>query len=226
MHVEVKSYSSDYTIRQMAHAMAGGDHQFSWNFNRASHFLILAYPAMLSCDLEREVVPWLEERGEELLDNRKLEDNDILWNVVPEREFLAKKNKFILSKTKLKMGKPYQVVVYPCWIEDDCWEIYPVANEANVLVIPVTLPLEVTYKRSLFSKIQTCRFRVRFDVNSLEGVLCYKPSCSRYVFPVSVQSMRAAKEGWLCVQLPKEDVLNFLVAPEYKAYYNIKITEG
>lgn len=226
MYVEIKQNSSDYTIRQMTRTLVGGgDHQLSWNFNRASHFLVLAHPAMMDCDLENNVVPWLMENGEELLESRKMDDDDIVWNVVQEREFLAKKNKFILQKAKFKIGTPYRIVVYPCQIEDGNWYIYQVANDANAAEVPVTIPMDVEYKKSLFSKIQTCKFRVRFDANSLEGVLRYKPSCSRYVFPISVESMKMARDGWLYVQLPKGEVLNILVAPEYKKYYNIRITE-
>ena len=75
------------------------------------------------------------------------------------------------------------------------------------------------------SKNQICMFRAKFDVNRLDGVLRYKPSCSRCQFPVSVESMKAAKEGWLYVWLPKGEDLTISVAPEYKDYYNIRIAD-
>lgn len=228
MYIETKATSSDYSIRQMARTLvAGGDHQLSWNFNRASHFLIVAHPAMQEFGLDEVIAPWLTENGDELMENRKMEADDVVWCLVPEKEFLVKKNKYTLPKAKMKTGIPYRIVVYPCRIEDDSWEIYQVSGDANVAVIPVTIPVDIKYKSPLFGRGTQCTFRIRYsDVSSLGGVLNYKPSCSRNLFPISVDSMKLAKEGWLYVQLPKGEALNILVSPEYKAYYNVKIMDN
>lgn len=227
MMVEIKSNPMEYTISQLAGTMNNGDLQLSWNFNRASHFLIVAHPVRNQFDLEEDMVPWLQEKGDAFLESRRAEEDDVLWILLTEREFLAKKNKFMIQRGKLRSGVPYKIVIYPCRIEDKTWEIYKVPGDANVHTVPVVVPVEIAYKKAgWFGKPRFGRFRVRFDVEALEGVLRYKPSCSRCQFPVSVESMKRAKEGWLWVQLPSDASLNILVAPEYKAYYNIRVTES
>lgn len=226
MNIAVRQNPADYSIRQMTRTQTStGDHQISWNFNRATHFLMVIHPAKTVCDLEEDIVPWLEENGKELLEKRRVSQDGVLWIAVQEREFRAKKNKYILPRTSITAGIPYRIVVYPCQIQDEEWDVYTVQGDANVQVIPVPILVEVDYKRSLFAKNQQCRFRAKFDVNRLEGVLKYKPSCSRCQFPVSVESMKASRDGWLSVWLPKGEELNIMVASEYKEYYNIKIAE-
>lgn len=63
------------------------------------------------------------------------------------------------------------------------------------------------------------------DFNQLEGILCYKPSCSRCHFPVSAESMRNAKDGWLRVWIPSGEELNVYTTLEYKKYYYVRIEE-
>lgn len=159
---------------------------------------MVIHPAKTVCDLEEDIVPWLEENGKELLEKRRVSQDGVLWIAVQEREFRAKKNKYILPRTSITAGIPYRIVVYPCQIQDEEWDVYTV-QDANVQVIPVPILVEVDYKRSLFAKNQQCRFRAKFDVNRLEGVLKYKPSCGQRQFPVSVESMKASRDGWLSV---------------------------
>lgn len=234
MNITVKQNLSDYTIRQMERIMTGnGDYELSWKFNRATHFLIIIHQIRVSCDLKEHIVPWLSENGEQLLENRKIIEDDILWNTVTEREFINKRNKLILPRKDFVTGIPYRIVVYPCRIEEKNWEIYEVLNGSNIKTIPVSVWMEIVYEkslRSLFFKEKLCKFRLRLDinrldVNQLQGVLWYKLSCSQCLFPISVESMRMAKDGWLFVWLPKSEELKMIVSPEYKDYYNIKIAD-
>lgn len=226
MNISVKYNLEDYTIRHLTRKVTNvTEQQLSWNFNRASHFLIVTHPAKTAFDLDVDIVPWLSKNGDILLDSGKKTADSILWNLIPEKKFMASGNKFTFPKGSLTPGVPYRIQIYPCEIQDDQWDIYRVDDDANIAVIPVSIVVEVQYKRPLISKNQICMFRTKFDVNRLEGVLRYKPSCSRCQFPVSVESMKAAKEGWLHVWLPKGEDLTISVAPEYKDYYNIRIAD-
>jgi len=225
MDVTVKQNPGDYTIRHMMYRKTGkGDYQFFWDFNKASHFLVAAHPVKSGWGLEQDIVPWLSENGRRLLENSRIMEDGIIWNVIQEREFLAQNNKYIVQRSILKPGLPYRIAVYPCQIQGEGWDIYRIPDGDNVKAIPVGIRIEVTYKKPLFSPKQMCMFRVRFDADSLEGVLRYKPSGSRCQFPVSVECMKAARDGWICVCLPRDGELSITVAPEYKGYYNIKIT--
>lgn len=226
MNISLKQNPEDYTIRHLTRKMTNtGDQQLSWNFNRASHFLVVTHPAKTPCDLEADILPWLTKNGETLLESGKKTIDGILWNIVQERKFLAANNKFTIPRGNLTNGIPYRIQIFPCDIQDDQWDIYQVEEDANVAVVPVSILMELQYRKPLFSKNQICMFRAKFDVNRLDGVLRYKPSCSRCQFPVSVESMKAAKEGWLYVWLPKGEDLTISVAPEYKDYYNIRIAD-
>lgn len=226
MNITVRQPSNEYTIRHMMRNKAvSGECQLSWDFNSASHFLMVIHPVRLECNLSQDIVPWLEKKGKELLEvHRKVEDG-IIWSLIQEREFRISNNKYTVQRSVLMAGTPYRIVIYPCQIDGEDWNIYTVSGDANVRKIPVSIEVEIRYKKLFLWPKQMCMFRVRHDVNRLDGVLRYKPSGSCCQFPVSVESMKTARDGWVYVFLPRDEELNITAAPEYKEYYNIIVTD-
>ena len=226
MKFAMRQNQDEYTIRRMeCKKTNNGDYQLSWNYNKASHFLVVVHPAKITNEPEDRIVSWLEKNGTELLDHFTMTSEDFAWYLVQERDFCVKKNKFIIPRGCIRIGVPYCIGVYPCQISQEEWAIYGVPNKTNVAVISVSIPVEIRYKRLFFSGKRLCMFRPRFDSKQLDGILCYKPSCCHSRFPVSAESMRASREGWLEVRLPKGEELNLSVALEYREYYNVRIEE-
>lgn len=224
MRFEIIQNQDEYTIRRMeCKKINNGDYQLSWNFNQASHFLVIVHPAKATGEPEEGIISWLEENGRELLDHFTITSEDFVWYLVQERDFCVKKNKFIIPRGCIKNGIPYRIVVYPCQISQEKWEVYQIPAKANETVISVCIPIELRFKFFFFSGKRLCMFRPRFDSRQLDGILCYKPSCSYSRFPVSADSIKAAKGGWLGVWLPKGEELNIFVVPEYREYYHVRI---
>lgn len=230
MKFVIRQNPKEYTIRGLGCRKTGnGDHQLNWKYNRASHFLIIVYPVKASWNPDENMISWLEENGKELLENHSIMTGGVLWYLIEEQDFLAQKSKFMIPRGSLKSEIPYRIIIYPCQAGQEEWEIYQVSNNENEAVIPVLIPVELRYKNInkyfILPQQRLCMFRPIFDINQLEGILFYKPSCRRRHFPVSVESMRSAKDGWLRVWIPYGEELNIYAALEYKKYYYVRIEE-
>lgn len=216
----VKKKSSDlYTIRHLKRTMVNGMYQISWNFVNASHFLVVMTPGIQGTDLDTDIIPVIEDRGEELFDTKWIDEDGIQLLLIREQEFLVNQNRFIPDKHRLKARTPYQVRIYPCEIYGGQWEVYEVQPSDSMITIPVTLCGEVRYKNTLFSNKKRCILTLPKIEGYIDGLIAYKPSCSGCVFPLTGKSL----EKSLIIMLPKSETLDLIVAEPYRQYYNIRL---
>ena len=87
MKFAMRQNQDEYTIRRMeCKKMNNGDYQLSWNYNKASHFLVVVHPAKITNEPEDRIVSWLEKNGTELLDHFTMTSEDFAWYLVQERD--------------------------------------------------------------------------------------------------------------------------------------------
>ena len=114
------------------------------------------------------------------------------------------------------------MAVYACELKGECLEVYESKNEENRSSVPVTLIGKVRYKTPLFSRQTICLLNVPRVPGYADGMIIYKPSCSRCTFPLAESCL--GRET--AVMLPKGETVTLLMAEAYRPFYTIKIEEG
>lgn len=216
----VKKESTElYTIKHLKRTMVNGMYQICWNFVNASHFLVVMTPGIQETDLETDILPVIEARGEELIDTKWMDENGVQLFLIREQEFLANQNRFVPDKRRLKARTPYQMRIYPCEIYSGKWEVFEAQPSDSLITIPVTLCGEVRYKNVLFSQKKRCILTLPKIEGYIDGLIAYKPSCSRCLFPLTGNSL----DKPLVIMLPKSETLDLIVAEPCRQYYNIRL---
>lgn len=218
MKVEKKE-DPKYSIKQLTRTISNGTIQFTWNFVSGSHFLIVLAAGIEGSNIEK-VAEVVERIGDQLKPAQYIEDDGNYYIMLPQQKYKIDK-RFVPDKLRVpRIGKvPYQFRVYPCDVQEDSIDIYDIRSEENVSAIPVNLFATVKEKTGLFSSKKKCTIELPIIDGYVNGLICYKPSCSRYAFPIPEKCL--GRE--ITVMLDKDDSLNLVVGEAYRQYYTIRM---
>lgn len=217
-----KGMDSEHQIQNLTRTPSAMEYSFGWKFQNASHFLIAIMAGMGELELDEDIIPVLEAQGDELVHSKSVEERGLQLHLLEEKKFRLNRNRYAVSRQKLKPQTPYQVAVYACEMTEDCLKIYESRGKENRNSIQVVLIGRVKYKNPLFSRQTVCRLTVPKIPDYTDGMIVYKPSCSRCVFPMSESCLGRD----VVVTLPKGETVSLLVSENCRQFYTIKVEEG
>lgn len=218
----VKKKDSGHLIQNLNRSTAAMEYVLAWKFQNAGYFLIVVAEGIEEITLEDDIFPVLEVRGEELVSSKYLEAGELKLYFIKEQEFLLNKNRYSISRQKLKSQTPYQVAVYTCELQENSLEVYEPEGKENRSAIPVVIPGKIRYKTPLFSRQTICYLTMGRIPGYVNGLVGYKPSCGRCTFPLS----EACLGRDVVITLPKGESLTAVISEKYRQFYTIKIEEG
>lgn len=213
-----KKDPDNYVISQLQMEKKPEGFILKWKFREGDGFLLVISVYGQAPELA-ELCRVLQGKERELLDKKSVEFGGTRIITVTADEFLVNEKQYGLNRKYIMRGVPCRISIYPYRVDGNEISLYEVDPEENEVIIPVSVNVQISYTKPLFSRKRRCVIRIPQIEDYVDGAILYRPGNSTVSIPLTQFCLNRD----LIVFLPPEESVEFKISPAYKSCYKIKL---